>query len=104
MTMLAVCAHPIARTLLIVVALLPTVTIGQDSADVTTPAAQCTATGPSLPGCSSEWDVVRDWYGSRSTLAEHGITGRKSDRGEILLDSPDGIEIGLQDVSYCACT
>jgi porin len=74
MTMRAVCAHPIARTLLIVVALLPTVTIGQDSADVTTPAAQCTATGPSLSGCSSEWDVVRDWYGSRSTLAEHGIT------------------------------
>ena len=33
-------------------------------------------------------------------LAEHGITGRKSDRGEILLDSPDGIEIGLQDVGY----
>jgi hypothetical protein len=36
-------------------------------------------------------------------LAEHGVTARKNDRNEILLDSPDGIEIGLQDVSYCAC-
>ncbi len=37
-------------------------------------------------------------------LAEHGITGRRSMREgtvEILLDSPDGIEIQLQDVSYC---
>ena len=37
-------------------------------------------------------------------LSEHGITARKGERNEILLDSPDGIEIGLQDVSYCACT
>ena len=36
-------------------------------------------------------------------LSEHGITARRSERNEILLDSPDGIEIGLQDVSYCAC-
>jgi catechol 2,3-dioxygenase-like lactoylglutathione lyase family enzyme len=37
-------------------------------------------------------------------LSEHGITGRRSVRDgtpEILLDSPDGIEIQLQDVSYC---
>jgi len=33
-------------------------------------------------------------------LSEHGITARKGERNEILLDSPDGIEIGLQDVSF----
>jgi catechol 2,3-dioxygenase-like lactoylglutathione lyase family enzyme len=36
-------------------------------------------------------------------LAEHGVIARKNERDEILLDSPDGIEIGLHDVSYCAC-
>ena len=37
-------------------------------------------------------------------LADHGITGRRTTRdgtAEILLDSPDGLEIQLQDVSYC---
>jgi catechol 2,3-dioxygenase-like lactoylglutathione lyase family enzyme len=37
-------------------------------------------------------------------LAEHGVNGRRTDRdgvAEILLDSPDGLEIQLQDVSYC---
>jgi catechol 2,3-dioxygenase-like lactoylglutathione lyase family enzyme len=37
-------------------------------------------------------------------LAEHGVTARKNERDGvigILLDSPDGIEIGLQDVSDC---
>ena len=37
-------------------------------------------------------------------LAEHGVTARKDLRdgtAGILLDSPDGIEIQLQDVSYC---
>lgn len=34
-------------------------------------------------------------------LAEHGVNARKNDAGGILLDSPDGIEIELQDVNYC---
>jgi catechol 2,3-dioxygenase-like lactoylglutathione lyase family enzyme len=37
-------------------------------------------------------------------LTEHGVNARKNERDgvtEILVDSPDGIEIGLQDVSYC---
>lgn len=38
-------------------------------------------------------------------LADHGVSARRSLRegtAEILLDSPDGLEIQLQDVSYCA--
>ncbi|PWT83563.1 MAG: hypothetical protein C5B57_06650 [Blastocatellia bacterium] len=38
------------------------------------------------------------------TLAEHGVSARKSLRGatvEILVDTPDGLEVQLQDVSYC---
>ena len=37
-------------------------------------------------------------------LGEHGLTARKNEPNgatEILVDSPDGIEIGLQDMSYC---
>jgi catechol 2,3-dioxygenase-like lactoylglutathione lyase family enzyme len=37
-------------------------------------------------------------------LAEHGVSARKRLRGatvEILVDTPDGVEIQLQDVSYC---
>ena len=37
-------------------------------------------------------------------LTEHGVNARKNERDgvtEILVDSPDGIEIGLQDVSWC---
>jgi catechol 2,3-dioxygenase-like lactoylglutathione lyase family enzyme len=37
-------------------------------------------------------------------LAEHGVTARRPRSGvtaEILVDAPDGVEIQLQDVSYC---
>ena len=37
-------------------------------------------------------------------LAEHGVTARRSLRAgtaEILIDAPDGVEVQLQDVSYC---
>ena len=39
-------------------------------------------------------------------LAEHGVNARTTTRQsaavEVLVDAPDGIEIQLQDVSYCA--
>jgi len=37
-------------------------------------------------------------------LAEHGVTARKTMReatAEILVDAPDGVDVQLQDVSYC---
>jgi catechol 2,3-dioxygenase-like lactoylglutathione lyase family enzyme len=52
--------------------------------------------GFGVPGFNADQIMTR--------LGEHGISGRRSVRDgtvEILLDSPDGIEIQLQDVSYC---
>jgi len=48
---------------------------------------------------------LRRFFGKAKPLAEHGVSARARTRegatAEILVDAPDGIEIQLQDVSYC---